>query len=139
LESLRFNNKFEYNIRVEDDVDATVLKVPPLIIQPYVENAIWHGLMHKRDKGNLDIEVSRTGETLICKVIDNGVGRTAAEEMKRESRPRHKSMGIEMTESRIAMSETNGGGRSVEIKDLVYPDGSPAGTEVVLKIPAIIN
>src|SRR5262245_48577747 len=57
LESLRFDNKFEYKIVVANEVDATVLGVPPLIIQPYVESAIWHGLMHKKEKGHLDIHL----------------------------------------------------------------------------------
>ncbi len=59
LESLRFNYHFDYKISVPNDLDISVLKVPPLIIQPYVENAIWHGLMHKEEKGQLDIEVSQ--------------------------------------------------------------------------------
>jgi LytS/YehU family sensor histidine kinase len=57
LEALRFDYHFNYKISVADDVDSSVLKIPPLIIQPYVENAIWHGLMHKEEKGQLDVEV----------------------------------------------------------------------------------
>ena len=67
LEVLRFDNHFDYKISVADDLDISVLKVPPLIIQPYVENAIWHGLMHKEEKGQLDIEVSREDNYLLCK------------------------------------------------------------------------
>jgi tetratricopeptide (TPR) repeat protein len=140
LESLRFENKFEYKIAVNDEVDTTVMKVPPLIIQPYAENAIWHGLMHLSDrqkgKGHLIIELYSEEEILYCKITDDGVGRKKATEMKSKSSSIHKSMGIKITESRIAMMQKmNGTNKLVEIKDLVHPDGSAAGTEVIIKIP----
>ena len=67
MEALRFNYHFDYKISVPKDLDIEVLKVPPLILQPYVENAIWHGLMHKEEKGQLDIEVSEEGDHLYFK------------------------------------------------------------------------
>jgi LytS/YehU family sensor histidine kinase len=135
LESLRFDEKFEHKIVVDNDVDTLVLKVPPLIIQPYAENAIWHGLMHKKEKGHLEIELHQDEDLLICKITDDGVGRDGAEQLKAKSQDKHRSMGIKITESRIAMTQLNGSAKSVEIRDLVYPDGSAAGTEVLLKIP----
>ena len=69
MEALRFNYHFTYKISVPKDIDIEVLKVPPLILQPYVENAIWHGLMHKEEKGQLDIEVSQEGDHLYFKVL----------------------------------------------------------------------
>ncbi len=69
LESLRFENKFEYKIIKGDELDTEMLKVPPLIIQPYVENAIWHGLMHKRGTGHLEIELYSEGQILFCKIL----------------------------------------------------------------------
>jgi LytS/YehU family sensor histidine kinase len=135
LESLRFENKFEYKITVDDDVDTTILKVPPLVIQPYVENAIWHGLRHKKEKGHLDIELYQQEEILFCKITDDGIGRKKAAELKSKSTLGHKSMGIKITENRIAMMQKNGFDKCVEIKDLVYADGSAAGTEVMLRIP----
>jgi hypothetical protein len=138
LESLRFDNKFNYKISVDKEVDPTVLKVPPLIIQPYAENAIWHGLMHKKGGGHLAIQVSEGKQILICRIIDDGVGRTKAEELRSKSTSRHRSMGIKITESRIASVRKDAETNSVEIRDLVYADGSPAGTEIVLKIPVVI-
>jgi len=135
LESLRFENKFEYSISVDDEVDATVLKVPPLIIQPYVENAIWHGLMLKKEKGHLEIRLYQSNETLICKIADDGIGRNRAAEFKGKSST-HKSMGVKINEIRIAMIEMNSTLNSVEINDLAYPDGTSAGTEVLIKIAA---
>jgi sensor histidine kinase YesM len=138
LESLRFQNKFEYNISTFDDVETSGLKVPPLIIQPYVENAIWHGLMHKKDKGHVDVQLSKEEEFLVCKIIDDGVGRKGAAEMKNGS-SKHRSMGIKITENRIANMQMSGATQTVQIKDLVYADGTAAGTEVVLKIPITFN
>jgi len=135
LESLRFENKFVYRISVADNVDTTVLKVPPLVIQPYAENAIWHGLMHKKEKGHLEIELYHQENVLMCRITDDGVGRTGAEQLKSKFPAKHKSMGIKITESRIAMTQVNGSAKSVEIRDLVYPGGGAAGTEVILTIP----
>ncbi|MFI5187505.1 MAG: two-component regulator propeller domain-containing protein [Chitinophagales bacterium] len=141
LESLRFENKFEYKIDVDDDVDSTMLKVPPLIIQPYAENAIWHGLMHlpdrqagKKEKGHLEIEVYRENETLLYKITDNGIGRKKAAEFKSKSASAQKSMGMRITADRIAMLQQQGK-TSIIVTDLVLADGNPGGTEVLIKIP----
>jgi LytS/YehU family sensor histidine kinase len=136
LESLRFENRFEYKISVNDDVDTTMLKVPPLIIQPYAENAIWHGLMHKKEKGHLEIKIYHQNETLFCKIIDDGIGRKKAAELKSKSASTHKSMGMQITADRIAMlQKANASSTQIKITDLVLPDGSAGGTEVLLKIP----
>jgi len=138
MEALRFNYHYNYKISVPKDLDIDLLKVPPLIIQPYVENAIWHGLMHKEEKGRLDIEVSRESDFLFFKITDDGIGRKRAAELASKSAMKHKSMGLRITADRLAMLQsTNGTGSPVTINDLVNPDGSAAGTEVILKIPVI--
>src|SRR6266542_35521 len=120
LESLRFDNKFEYKISVDDEVDTTMLKVPPLIIQPYVENAIWHGLMHKKEKRHLDIQLFLEKEVLFCKITDDGIGRKKAAELKSKSASTHKSMGMRITGDRIAMlQQQKQNGTSISITDLV--------------------
>lgn len=137
LESVRFNDHFHFNIHVDEDTDVSSLKVPPLIIQPYAENAIWHGLMHKTEKGNLQIELYEEGDMLCCKIADDGIGRKKAAERKSKSASTHKSMGMQITADRIAMlQKTNLSAPQIEIKDLTLPDGSAGGTEVLLKIPA---
>ncbi|HEY6975549.1 MAG TPA: histidine kinase [Chitinophagaceae bacterium] len=137
LESLRFEHKFEYKISVDDEVDTTVLKVPPLIIQPYAENAIWHGLMHKHGKGHLEIELYQQKEILFCKIIDDGIGRKKAEELKSKSASKNKSMGMHITADRIAMlQQQKQNSTFISVTDLVLPDGNPVGTEVLIKIPS---
>jgi tetratricopeptide (TPR) repeat protein len=138
MESLRFNYHFSFHISIHPEIDVSELNIPPLIIQPYVENAIWHGLMHKEEKGQLDIEVSEEGDHLYFKIIDNGIGRKKASELASKSATKHKSMGLRITANRIAMMQHSNGEESpVKINDLVEPDGTAAGTEVVIKMPLI--
>jgi len=138
LEALRFEQHFDYKIFVPGDLDIEVLKVPPLIIQPYAENAIWHGLMHKEEKGHLDIEVSQQHEQLFFKITDDGIGRKQAAALKSRSATMHKSVGLTITAARIAMMQNKKENESpVTINDLVNPDGSAAGTEVIIKIPVL--
>ncbi len=137
LEALRFDNHFEYRVRIEEGIDCSTMMVPPLIIQPYVENAIWHGMMHKEEKGHLLIELFQQDNLLCCKITDDGVGRKKAENLKSKSASKYKSMGMRITEDRIALLQKENKLESyVSIVDLVLPDGSPGGTEVLLKIPA---
>jgi LytS/YehU family sensor histidine kinase len=138
LEALRFGQHFDYNITVPDDVDTEILKVPPLIIQPYAENAIWHGLMHKEEKGHLSIEVFKNNNHIFFKVADDGVGRKQAAKLAAKKDTRHKSMGLKITADRIAMLQRSNGNESpITINDLVNADGSAAGTEVIIKIPVL--
>ncbi len=136
LEALRFNYHFRWKVIVQPDLDISMVKVPPLIIQPFAENAIWHGLMHREEKGQLDIEIWQEGDDLFFKITDDGVGRKQAEELSSKSATREKSMGLHITADRIAMlQQSNIKGSGLTINDLVNPDGSPAGTEVIAKIP----
>jgi LytS/YehU family sensor histidine kinase len=136
LESLRFDHCFSYKISVLPEMDISEVKIPPLIIQPYVENAIWHGLIHKKEKGQLDIDISEENECLYIKICDNGIGRKKAAELASKSATRHKSMGIRLTTERILLlHSSNEREPKVTINDLVYDDGSIAGTEVTIKIP----
>ena len=138
LESLRFDNKFDYKISVDNQIDTTVLKVPPLIIQPYVENAIWHGLMHKKDKGHLDIALYPEEKILFCKITDDGIGRNKATELASKNPQGHKSTGMRITADRIAVNQQNKqADMHVTIRDLMMSDGSAGGTEVLFAIPAI--
>jgi hypothetical protein len=140
LESLRFNYHFSYKISIPNDLDISVLKVPPLIIQPYVENAIWHGLMHKEEKGQLGIEISQENNYLFLKITDDGIGREQAATRAVKSVIKHKSMGLRITAGRIAMIQNSNGNESpIMINDLVNTDGNAAGTEVIIKMPVIYD
>lgn len=140
LEALRFDHHFQFNIIVEKDLDVSSIKVPPLIIQPYAENAIRHGLMNKEEPGHLKIELLQKDDVLHCKITDDGIGREKAAALKSKSTSGHVSMGMKITADRIAIlqqkkqMETN-----IEITDLVLPDASSGGTQVLLKIPLLYD
>jgi LytS/YehU family sensor histidine kinase len=139
LEAVRFDHQFEYKIIVDNDVDTGVLKVPPLIIQPYAENAIWHGLMHKGKNGHLGIKLFQENDSVLCfKITDDGIGRSKSAELKSKSASTHKSMGMRITADRIAILQQKIQlDKTIEITDLVLPDGSAGGTEVLLKVPVM--
>ena len=138
LEAVRFENHFDYKISVSNDMDTEILKVPPLIIQPFAENAIWHGLMHKEEKGHLEIDIVQEDHHLLFTIADDGIGREKAAELASKSATRHKSMGLKITTERIAMLQKLSGSESpVTVNDLVHPDGTAAGTQVVIKLPVL--
>jgi len=140
LEAVRFNYYFDYKISVPPDLEVASLKIPPLLIQPYAENAIWHGLMQKSSKGKLDIEVTSEDNHVYIKICDDGIGRANSAKMQRTSDGIHKSMGLQMTAERIALFDRlTGEGSLVSILDLVDSNGDPAGTEVTIKIPLIYD
>lgn len=136
LESLRFEEKFNYNIQYEPDLDIDFIQVPPMLLQPYIENAIWHGIMHKAGKGHLDIMISQKNNMLCCKITDDGVGRKEALALKSRSAVNYKSMGMRITADRIAMLHRQyKTENAVVVNDLILPNGNPGGTEVIIKIP----
>jgi LytS/YehU family sensor histidine kinase len=136
LEAVRFDHRFDYKLSVDEELDISVIKVPPLIIQPYAENAIWHGLLHKEDKGHLEIEISLKDQQLYCRITDNGIGRKKAMELKSKSANTHKSMGMQITSDRIALLQQHKLIQtSIQINDLVLPNGNAGGTEVIIKLP----
>lgn len=137
MESIRFEKKFRYQIKVGSDIQPDSVYVPPLIIQPYVENAIWHGLLHKETAGELKIHLyKKTPSLLECIIEDNGVGREKAKELKSKSASQKKSLGMRLTEDRLALLNTAGiASAAIEVEDLKNTEGSAAGTKVVLRIP----
>jgi putative methionine-R-sulfoxide reductase with GAF domain/two-component sensor histidine kinase len=137
MEALRFDKKFSYEIRVEGNLGTDTIELPPLIIQPYVENAIWHGLLHKETNGHLSIRVSMNGDSMLqCIIEDNGVGRDKAKKLKSKTATSRKSLGMQLTENRLSLlnkhAELNA---SIEIIDLKNGHEEAAGTKVILKIP----
>ena len=140
LEALRFDYKFGYKITVQKDIDISAIKVPPLIIQPYAENAIWHGLMQKEEKGRLDIDIHQEMDHLYFKITDDGIGRRQSAARADSSAKRHKPMGMRITADRIAMMQQPGSTEpAITINDLKGPDGTDAGTEVIIKLPVIYD
>jgi ligand-binding sensor domain-containing protein len=134
LEAMRFNHKFRYTMHVDENVDASLVGVPPMVIQPFIENAIWHGLLHKDDTRELSIKVRRNGDFIQCIIEDNGVGRKKAQELKSKSISREKSFGLKITTDRLKMANNNSDLSHVEIIDLHDNAGQASGTKVIVNI-----
>ncbi|GAA4455024.1 sensor histidine kinase [Nibrella saemangeumensis] len=135
LERLRFDKKFDYTIRCADEVDVLTTEIPPLMLQPYVENAIWHGLMPKEGPGHILVDIRREQSKLVFTIEDNGVGRKKAAQLKSHSAT-SESMGMQITWHRIELfSELVGRKPQVSIQDLMDADGEGCGTKVIIEIP----
>ena len=137
LEGMRFKHKVAIGIRVAADIDQQFVQIPPLLIQPYVENAIWHGLMHKPEGGTVSIDVTQpTDGQLRVAITDDGIGRARAAELKSKSAGKTKSFGMQVTADRIRMiNQLYHVQTQATIYDLVAPNGDAVGTKVVLEIP----
>lgn len=135
LERIRFDNKFDYKITASPDIELDSIEIPPLIIQPFVENAILHGLLPLPSGGMLQINVTREEDHLLLVIEDNGVGRKKAGEHKYALGEQRKSHGIEITLKRIELfnKEHNFQGK-VMIKDLYNEAGEPLGTRVEIPV-----
>jgi hypothetical protein len=102
LEAVRFDNAFEYSLEVGGDINTGSITVPPMLIQPYVENAIWHGLLHRKEPGGrIDIKLWKNTDTLYIEMEDNGIGREEAKRLKSKTATRHKSHGMTITAERM--------------------------------------
>ncbi|RKS21869.1 tetratricopeptide repeat protein [Flavobacterium endophyticum] len=135
LEQLRSDKMFNFSITKSDEIEDDVA-LPPLLLQPFVENAILHGLIPKKEVGKIDIEFLLQGESLICTIVDNGIGFEKSQELKASSVSIHKSMALDITRKRLEMMEAVTSKTSkVEIKELKDDHGNPKGTEVILYLP----
>ncbi len=136
LEDIRFRNKFTCKYFVDESIDTAMIMIPPMILQPFVENAIWHGLMHKKTAGSIDIIIKNTDSKLLqISIIDNGVGRKMAAELNSKSGT-HKSFGMKITSHRIEMiNMLKSSDARMNIIDLTDDQGNASGTRVDLIIP----
>lgn len=135
MERMRFDEKFDFRLEISPEVSPGSIEIPPLLIQPYVENAIWHGLMHKRGHGLLTVSIHKEGARLIIEITDNGVGRRKAQEYKSKSASHQKSHGMQLTAERISMiNKLFGTQATVETTDLTDETGEAAGTRVTLSL-----
>jgi len=136
MEQFRCNNKFTYEITADDELLQSDYKLPPLIVQPFVENAIHHGLLNK-EQGERNLKVAATLENDHIKytVTDNGVGRARAAQIKELNKPGQQSYGVEITADRLHLYNQNTKSKDIVITDLSV-NGQPAGTrvEIYLKI-----
>jgi tetratricopeptide (TPR) repeat protein len=133
LEHSRFKDKFDYELNVDDRIEQDLFQIPPMLLQPYIENAVWHGLRYKKEKGFLKVAlVKKDDETIIIEITDNGIGRTKSAELKTEHQKKQQSKGLNNIKQRIKiLNEMYKDKVDVLIEDL-YDDKT--GTKVILTL-----
>ena len=133
LEHSRFKDKFDYELTVDKNIDQGQFQIPPMLLQPYVENAVWHGLRYKKEKGFLKVSLDKVDEeTIKIEIADNGIGRAKSKALKTEHQKKQKSKGMQNIKQRIKiLNQMYKDKVDVFIEDM-YDDKS--GTKVVLAL-----
>lgn len=135
LEQLRFNNVFEFKLSKSNEIEDD-MAIPPLLLQPFVENAIIHGLIPKKENGTISVDFSIEKNNLVCTILDNGIGFEKSKEIKENLVAIHKSMALDITKKRLEMMEASTAQKAkVEIKEIKNELGEIQGTKVVLNLP----
>ena len=135
LEHRRCSNKFDYTITIDKTIIQNEILIAPMLLQPYIENAIWHGLLQKEDRGKLTILINKIDDNTLQAIIeDDGVGRKKAMEIKSRKQNNTTSYGMAITEQRLAIADVDGRIGKIIIDDL-YNANDAIGTKVTLEIP----
>ncbi len=137
LEQLRFQNGFDFSITLAEDIDVGDISVPPMLVQPFVENAIVHGLAKIDGKGLIDIDYRQSDGFLLVTITDNGVGVEVSKKLKAGMASSHKSVGMTVTARRLEMLSGNGGVGRMEITEMKDEEGKVAGTRVQVWMPVV--
>lgn len=137
LQKVRFADKFDYTIDIDIDIDIESCFLPPMLAQPFIENAIEHGIKHKEGKGRIDIRCRRSNDVTIFEVEDDGIGREKARDLLLKQEENHKSLATVITRERIAALNRKSKKKiTLEIIDLKDEKGQASGTLVRFEIPA---
>jgi len=133
LEEMRFGKKLCYSFQVEEGFDLKSIMVPALIMQPFIENAIWHGIMPVEEGGKLSIVVEKKNNVIYCIIDDNGIGREMSRQNKFKGESTHQSKGVHLTQARLDLDNLiNERKASVEIIDKKDEHDKATGTTVIL-------
>ena len=139
LEHARFDDKFDFSFTVDEKINIDSTEVPPMLIQPYIENAVWHGLRYKEEKGFLKVHFQMEGNNLLAIIEDDGIGREKSKELKTSNQMKSKSTAMKNIEGRLEiLNDLHRTNLDVKVEDFA-PDESDTGTRVKLKIPCNIN
>ena len=136
LERIRFKQKFDFIIEIDPKLQPETTYIPPMLIQPFVENSIKHGLRNIKEQGHLQLNFKSNHEVIFCSINDNGIGRDQAQKLNKDIKGKHKSLGMHLTKERLeALNSESKSDIKVEIIDLKNEKGEPAGTEVQITLP----
>ncbi len=138
LESLRFKQSFHYELDVDPNIDEETTLVPSLLLQPFLENAIWHGLMHKDGEKRLAISFNEENNHLVCRIEDNGIGRerSAAIKAGKIGASHFESKGMSLSQQRIeTLNHQLKENLSIRVEDIKDETGGATGTRIIIEIP----
>lgn len=140
IENIRFSNAINYSVTVDDSINPALIKVPSLILQPFLENAIWHGLSSKTEDKKISLNVTNNNPNYVTIIItDNGIGRDASQNIIKNKKIKRQSLGLEITNARLEnFSKNYTYDYELEIIDL-QESGKATGTQVIVTIPTKIN
>ncbi len=141
IENIRFSNDIIFTMHVEPGINISTIKVPSLILQPFLENALWHGLSSKKDDKQIELRVYKINNNFInISIMDNGIGRKASEKINQDRVLKRKSVGLAITKARLSnFSKRFTTDYKMDIDDLLDAEGNPTGTRVVVHIPTRAN
>ncbi|MCB0382188.1 MAG: tetratricopeptide repeat protein [Psychroserpens sp.] len=138
IENIRFSNEIQFEVIVENDINTSQIKVPSMILQPFLENALWHGLSSKKDENKrIILTVYQTNKDFISiSIEDNGIGRAQSSQINKDKLLKRKSVGISLTKARLAnFSKGYVSDYNIHIEDLYDHDQNASGTKVIVDIP----
>jgi sensor histidine kinase YesM len=142
LEQMRFEKSFCYEMQVDEELETDEILIPSMLVQPYVENALWHGLMHKDGERNLTITFKRISEDIFqCVIDDNGIGRKKSFELKEQQSKakRHESKGLKISKDRIDVLQKQGYHALLEIIDKYDAQNNATGTRVIIELSTFLK
>lgn len=139
IENIRFSNEIKFSFKVDENINLQTIKVPPLVLQPFLENALWHGLSSKKEDKKIIVSIQKIHQNYIEIIIeDNGIGRKASAKIKSEKTINRKSIGINLTEDRLTNFVKNRKNEyTISYEDLIDKNQTAIGTKVILKIPLL--
>jgi len=142
LEQMRFEKSFSFEMKVDEELENDEVLIPSMLVQPYVENALWHGLMHKDGERNLSVTFKKVDEDVFqCVIDDNGIGRQKSFELKAQQSKakRHESKGLKISKDRIDVLRRQGYHADLNIIDKRDSAGNATGTKVIIELSTFLQ
>ncbi|MEM7101980.1 MAG: histidine kinase [Bacteroidota bacterium] len=135
MEMIRFENKFDFEVEMSSTVKAAKVMIPPMIMQPYIENAILHGINPKDSRGKIMLSIKKQAPYLAIEIEDDGIGRIQSKALKDQSVLKKKSLGMNITKARLDLADTASHKADIKIVDKYNEQGDASGTKVIIRLP----
>ena len=137
IENIRFSNEIDFKVDIDSSLNLETIKIPPLVLQPFLENSLWHGLSSKKEDKQITIHIyKKYSEYIQIEISDNGIGRAASAKIKAKKSINRKSIGINLTKDRLTNFSNNLiNNYSINYKDLKDKNNNTLGTKVIIKFP----